>query len=34
LPEVVEKHYRPGDVILVLGAGDIDAAVGRIVAGI
>lgn len=34
LPEVVAKHYLPGDVVLVLGAGDVDAAVGGIVAGI
>ena len=34
LPEVVAKHWRAGDVVLVLGAGDIDRAVGGIVAGI
>ena len=34
LPEVVAEHYRAGDVVLILGAGDIDAAVGRIVASI
>lgn len=34
LPEVVAEQYQPGDVILILGAGDIDAAVGRILASI
>ena len=28
LPEVICEHRRPGDVVLVLGAGDIDQAVG------
>jgi len=34
LASVVAKHWRAGDVVLVLGAGDIDRAVGGIVAGI
>lgn len=34
LPAVVAEHWRAGDVVMVLGAGNIDAAVGGIVAGI
>lgn len=34
LPDVLAEHRRDGDVVLVLGAGDIDKAVGGIVAGI
>lgn len=34
LPAAVLQHYRPGDAVLILGAGDIDAAVGGVVAGI
>ncbi|MEC7724908.1 MAG: UDP-N-acetylmuramate--L-alanine ligase [Planctomycetota bacterium] len=34
LPDAVEAHRRDGDVVMVLGAGDIDQAVGGIVARI
>jgi UDP-N-acetylmuramate--alanine ligase len=34
VPAIVAEHYRAGDLVLVLGAGDIDQAVGGIVAGI
>lgn len=34
LPSQIREHRRAGDVVLVLGAGDIDQAVGGIVAGI
>ena len=31
LPDAVAEHRRDGDVVMVLGAGDIDQAVGGIV---
>lgn len=34
LGDAVAEHYRDGDVVMVLGAGDIDQAVGGIVASI
>lgn len=34
LPAAVREHYRAGDAVLILGAGDIDAAVGGVVASI
>src|SRR5690606_19824975 len=34
LPAAVAEHWRAGDIVLVLGAGDIDRAVQGIVAGI